>query len=124
MGSPCPICSNAMQEIPVAPCHCCGHNPREIGECERKEHQYHRFTLFGCPVVLCDFCDADFGSYYPEYLGLPGKTPGDYPNGYPLELVDRVEPACQGMDLYCTSCQHRLAYLLFIKAVREHSRDA
>jgi hypothetical protein len=75
-------------------------------------------------VVLCDFCDADFGSYYPDYLGLPGNVPGDYPDGYPLELVEKVEPKCQDVDSYCPVCKHRLMFLQFLRAVRAHDHDA
>ena len=121
-GAACPVCMGPMQRIPVAPCHSCGHNPDEIGECERGEHEYHSFTLFGHPVVLCDFCDADFGSYYPSYLGLPGEVPGDYPLGYPLELVQKVEPACRGEDWYCESCRYRGDFLAFLSAVRNSQR--
>jgi hypothetical protein len=118
------MCAGPMVIIPVAPCYDCGHSPKEIEECERGEHEYNNFTMFGHPVVLCDFCDADFGSYYPEYLGLPGKVPGDYPEGYPLELVGKAEATCNGTDLYCSSCKHRFAFLRFLDAIRSQKHGA
>jgi hypothetical protein len=113
----CPICSGELNEIHVAPCFDCGHAPDEIGECLRGEHEYHRFKLWGQSLVLCDFCDADFGSYYPDYFGLPGSLPQDYP----LELAAKPESRAITTDMYCSSCKHRLAFLQFLKAAREHN---
>lgn len=111
----CPICSGELHEIQVAPCFDCGHATGEIEECARGEHEYHTFSLWDQRLVLCDFCDADFGSYYPDYFGLPESSPQDYP----LELVEIVDSPSISTDLYCPLCKRRLAFLQFLKAVRE-----
>jgi hypothetical protein len=113
----CPICSGTLKEIQVAPCFDCGHAPDEIGECQRGEHEYHLFSLWSQELVLCDFCDADFGSYFPDYFGLPEGPPQDYP----LELIAKVASPSIATDLYCTSCKQRLAFLKFLKAARTHN---
>ncbi|AMU96973.1 hypothetical protein TP47_03775 [Xanthomonas citri pv. aurantifolii] len=105
----CPICSLQLQEIDVAPCFDCGHVPGELDECIHGEHEYHAFEIWGQEIVLCDFCDADFGSYFPDYWGLPA---GPLPD-YPLHLVRKAERPGIGRDLYCANCNHRLEFLLF-----------
>lgn len=105
----CPICSTQLQAIDVAPCYDCGHLPGELDECPRGEHEYGIFELRGQEITLCDFCDADFGSYHPEYWGLPA---GPLPD-YPLHLIRKLDRPVIGQDLYCAHCNHRLAFLLF-----------
>jgi hypothetical protein len=115
----CPLCASQLAERQVAPCHDCGGAPSEIGECERGEHEYHVFELWGHEVVLCDFCDADFGSYYPEFWGLPAGADPDYP----LTLLRKVDAPTISIDLYCSSCKHRLVFLQLLKAVRDQHRS-
>src|ERR1700704_1393575 len=70
----CPICYTALETREVAPCWDCGHLPNELAECAAGEHTYHEFRAFdSLPVVLCDFCDVDFGSYYASYFGGSAK---------------------------------------------------
>ena len=82
----CPICNENMKKKKVAPCFDCGHEESEISELINDEHEYHIFEVFGQEIVLCDFCDADFGSYYPDYFGMSGEFPKDYP----LELIKKL----------------------------------
>lgn len=110
----CPICADPLEERTVAPCFDCGHSPSEIGEFERGEHDYHVFSIWGQKLVLCDFCDADFGSYFPDYFGLPE---GPHPN-YPLQLICELEHPSLVKDLYCQRCKHRLEFLSFLAKVR------
>jgi hypothetical protein len=98
----------------VAPCYDCGHAEPEVGEFERGEHEYHVFELWGNELVLCDFCDADFGSYFPERWGLP---PGPLPD-YPLNLLSKVATPALSEDSYCSKCNHRLAFLRVLAASR------
>lgn len=105
----CPLCAGPLTLIEVAPCFDCGHVPRELDECRRGEHEYHVFELWGRELVLCDFCDADFGSYFPDYWGLPE---GPLPD-YPLQLIRRVEHPDIAQDMYCAACRKRQAFLLF-----------
>jgi hypothetical protein len=111
------MCAGAMEQRIVAPCFDCGHDPSEIGEFERKEHEYHAFKLWGEELVLCDFCDADFGSYFPEYWGLPEGLPQEYP----LTLLRKVESPTLSKDMYCVQCKHRLAFLNFLRHARAYN---
>ena len=105
----CPLCTGPLSPIEVAPCFDCGHAPRELDECRRGEHEYYVVELWGRELVLCDFCYADFGSYFPDYWGLPD---GPLPD-YPLRIVRDVEKLAVAQDMYCPTCQHRLAFLRF-----------
>ncbi|MEM7346678.1 MAG: hypothetical protein AAF485_20740 [Chloroflexota bacterium] len=107
-----------MERIQCAPCYDCGHAPKELAHFEAEKHEYHVFTVFGQDIVLCDFCDADFGSYYPDYFGLPGQYPKDWDGFGALQLVRKIyEPKCEP-DFYCKQCDHRMAFIKFLKAAR------
>ena len=105
-----------MQERTVAPCFDCGHAESELRELAAGEHEYHHFRVFGQEIVLCDFCDADFGSYYPSHFGLPGETPGAA--NYDLDLIAKVDHPQPATDFVCERCKHRLAFLTFLAAAR------
>ncbi|MDG3414910.1 hypothetical protein P5E37_29165 [Vibrio parahaemolyticus] len=111
----CPICNSVMESIDVAPCWDCGHSRRELEELHNDEHEYFIYKIFGTEIVLCDFCDADFDSYYPEYFGLPEGLPQSYPFSSQRTLLK--DPKVQ-LDYYCSECQHRLKFLNFLKEVR------
>lgn len=113
----CPICSTELTERDVAPCFDCGHSESELGEFKRAEHEYNVFELWSHELVLCDFCDADFGSYFPEHWGLP---PGPLPE-YPLHLIAPVQAPSISTDAYCPKCNHRLAFLNVLAAVRKQN---
>lgn len=118
----CPICISALEPRTIAPCYDCGHRASELVELANGDHVYHEYRAFGHhSLVLCDFCDADFGSYHPSYFGLPGQAATI---GEVLELVRPFDPSQYPIaDSYCDSCGHRLAFLKFLSAVRErHSR--
>jgi len=114
----CPICENQLEEIDVAPCYDCGHAEGELKELKENYHEYHVFKVFGQEIVLCDFCDADFGSYYPDYFGLPGE----YPQDYPMELLHKLEKPEIEKDLYCSECKHRKDFLEFLENARKANR--
>jgi hypothetical protein len=105
-----------MHERTVAPCFDCGHAAAELQELAAGEHTYHRYRVFGQEIVLCDFCDADFGSYYPSHFGLPGKTPGEAK--YELDLIAPVDHPQPAKDFVCENCKYRLAFLRFLAAAR------
>lgn len=113
----CPICSKELQRIEVAPCFDCGHESIEREHFAQGQHEYHVFELWGQEIVLCDFCDADFGSYFPGYWGLPE---GPHPE-YPLHLVRYLDNPSIEQDLYCAPCKHRLAFLLFRRYALTHN---
>jgi len=104
-----------MEKIEVAPCYDCGHSEKELEELKKLEHEYHLFNVFGEKIVLCDFCDADFGSYYPEYFGFPEGSPQDYP----MDLIKKITEPKPSKDHYCPKCQHRLSFIAFLTKVRK-----
>jgi len=110
----CPICSGQLKSKAVVPCFDCGHSLAELGGCERGEHEYHAFSIWGQEIVLGDFCDAAFGSYFPDYFGLPSGPLSDYP----LELLCKIETPINTEDFYCSQYMHRLAFLNFLSKVR------
>lgn len=114
---PCPICKGALEEIDVAPCYDCGHEPAELEELSRREHEYFVYSAFGQEIVLCDFCDVDFGSYDPNYFGWPKRRPDD---GL-LERVRAIDDPRPARDGYCSHCRHRKAFLSFLKAARKYN---
>lgn len=104
-----------MTERKVAPCFVCGHAASELDDFERGVHEYKVFELWGQEIVLCDFCcDADFGSYFPEYWGLPPGTNSEYP----LNLMGPLQEPKIAWDAYCPNCDHRLAFLKVLAAAR------
>ena len=113
-SDPCPICDGPTEVRSVAPCFDCGHEPREIGEFRRGEHSFALYSLLGVELVLCDFCDADFGSYVPEYLGFPIEAAHDYP----LVLERGLPDPSLSSDHYCPTCGHRRAFLVALREVR------
>jgi hypothetical protein len=107
-----------MERREVAPCFDCGDMPSELGELDRGEHEYHWYSVFGQRLILCDFCDADFGSYLPEYFGMPEGPCGSH---YDLERLERLSNPLRQQDWCCPTCQHRLAFLAFLEAARGHN---
>jgi hypothetical protein len=113
----CPICYSALEPRPVAPCYDCGHVESELAELVQRVHVYHEYRAFGHTLILCDFCDADFGSYHSSYFGPSG---GVGTVGQVLDLVKTVDPTPYPIvDGFCESCGHRLAFLQFLAAVRK-----
>lgn len=95
---------------------------REFEDLKQKEHTYAVFRAFGHhEIVLCDFCDADFGSYLPPYFGLPDT--GRVIDDRCLEFVsDLPQPWEITKDKFCPECAHRLKFLLFRQAVLDEKK--
>lgn len=93
----------------MAPCLDCGHMPRELEELRRGEHRYGVWEVFpGERMILCDFCDADFGSYGGEYWGLP---PDRDLVLHEEQYVGKLEAPAAEVDWLCARCRHRLAFI-------------
>jgi hypothetical protein len=91
--------------------------PGEIAEFLRGEHEYSEWEVFpGLTAVLCDFCDADFGSYDPQYFGLPK---GSKVGLEKMKFLRKLEGLRIVKDGYCPECRQRLALLNFILEARE-----
>ena len=112
----CPLCSTELEQRNVAPCWDCGHAENELEELKAGEHTYAEYCAFGIEnLILCDFCDADFGSYLPEYFALP-NTGYVIPSESLQFVKDIVEPR-EEIDLYCSECNHRLIFIKFRESV-------
>ncbi len=88
--------------------------PRELEELAEGAHRYREYRVWGLRIVLCDFCDADFGSYFPSHFGFKAEDRARLDD---LEFLREVEPSsAPDYDKYCPKCQHRLAFLNFRRA--------
>src|SRR5436190_23468165 len=68
----CPLCYTLLETADVAPCMECGNLREEIEHCLEGKHTYSEMRIFGdLTLVLCNFCQVDFGSSDPEWFGLP-----------------------------------------------------
>ena len=73
--------------------------------------------IFGeLTLVLCDFCQVDFGSFNPEFFGLPKDTRIGYEK---MQFLRDVEGARISKDKVCPNCKYRLPFLKFVQQARE-----
>jgi hypothetical protein len=113
----CPICYSELEVRDVAPCMDCGHRPEEIEHTLAGRHTYAEMRIFDdLSLVLCDFCQVDFGSYYSTYFGAPVGTRIGYQK---MQFVRDVEDQFIKPDKYCPECDRRLPFLKFLKKARE-----
>jgi hypothetical protein len=113
----CPICYSELEVRDVAPCMDCGHRPEEIEHTLAGRHTYTEIRIFdGLSLVLCDFCQVDFGSYYPTYFGAPAGIRIGYQK---MQFVRDVEDQFIRKDKCCPECERRLPFLKFLKKARE-----
>jgi hypothetical protein len=112
----CPLCQSKLEVIDVAPCWECGHLPVEIEHARARKHSYAEMRVFrDLTVLLCNFCQVDFGSSTPEYFGLPTGSRIGYQT---LEFVREIPDVYIGKDKWCPECGHRLAFLEFVENAR------
>ena len=115
----CPICYEPLVVREVGPCMDCGFYPDEVEHARSGIHQFREYRLFGdLKLVLCNFCDVDFGSYQPEYFGRPVTQ--SFGIGQ-MEFIRDVEPFI-GQDKCCLACERRLKFLEFLVAAREFNQ--
>jgi len=95
----------------------CGNLPEEIEHALARKHSYAEVRIFGdLNLVLCDFCQVDFGSFKSEVFGLPKDVRIGYEKMQFLRIVEDVHI---GKDKVCPSCKHRLPFLKFVQQARE-----
>jgi DNA-directed RNA polymerase subunit RPC12/RpoP len=99
-----------------SPCFDCGHEPNEIEHFNNNEHEYYVVKVFGLEIQLCDFCDADFGSYNPSYFGL---KEGPVEKHMSASFSDKISKPVIEKDYVCQQCSHRLKFLEFLKKARD-----
>ncbi len=111
----CPICFTPMTVRDVAPCHDCGAFPQELEHLAQGIHVYREYEVLGHPLILCNFCDVDFGSYDPTYFGRLPRERVYLPSFQYLRDIENPSP---GKDHYCPTCNRRRAFLEWLAAVR------
>lgn len=115
----CPLCNTELQVIDVAPCMECGHLPEETEDALTGKHTYAEMHIFGdLSVVLCNFCQVDFGSWDPTFFGLPRNAKSKIGYGK-MQFLRELDTIYIGKDKYCPECNLRLAFLKFVVAARE-----
>jgi hypothetical protein len=117
----CPLCSTELEVADVAPCAECGHLPHEIEHALAGKHTYAEMRIFDdLSLVLCNFCQVDFGSFQQDFFGLPHTANIGYEK---MQFLRDVTEVFIGKDKYCPQCNLRLAFLKFVAAAREiHGR--
>lgn len=103
----------------MAPCWECGADPCELEHLAEGRHTYAECLVFDSPIILCDFCMVDFGSFTPAYFGRTHRV--YYGKG--VTLIRDVPNPQTSKDKYCEQCGQRLAYLRFLVKVREGGRE-
>lgn len=113
----CPLCSSPLEAREVAPCMDCGHDPVELQHFTEGKHTFAEYRIFGSlSLVLCDFCQVDFGSYDPTYFGLPATARIGFGH---MSLIRDYQPPQQTFDKVCPECHRRLSFLQFVSNARE-----
>lgn len=109
----CPLCYSLLEVKDVAPCMYCGWLPEEIEHALAGKHTYAEMRIFGdLTLVLCDFCQVDFGSFHPDFFGLPPNARIGYEK---MQFVRSVDNIVIGKDKFCPECGCRLAFLKFVE---------
>ena len=113
----CPICYTELISKEVTPCVSCGGLEVELGH--YKHHVFREYELyFKQRLILCNFCDVDFGSYAPSYFGfLKSQSIGFQDFNHVREISDKE----LRKGKYCPECKHRLPFLNFVQYCREEN---
>lgn len=113
----CPVCFTELEVRECAPCHACGWDvPAERNDLQENKHTYAVFELYqGITLTLCDFCMLDVASYRPGYFGFTEQKHFPYKN---FTFIRQLENPQMERDLFCPNCRQRLAFLVFVQAVR------
>lgn len=116
--SHCPLCFTPLDTVDVAPCCDCGHLPEELEHFSQGLHTYAEVEVFeGLSLILCNFCQVDFGSYDLAYFGENARTSPHY-----LKGLVRLDGLSIAKDKFCPNCNRRLAFLEFVAKAREKFR--
>ena len=118
----CPICFGELEVRDVTPCDDCGASPDELDHLRTGKHDYAVFTVFpGLEITLCDFCRVDFGSYNPDFFGLPKHKRIGFEK---MTLVRSIDHPAIHPDKVCTQCGLRLTFARFVDLARkQHATD-
>ena len=119
----CPECGEELEVVDAAPCDDCGWDPVEVEHFQAKNHTYGVFEVYGSKLTLCNFCEADFSSYDPEYWGLPKRgLVGEGSAGFCKIEQLAFEGLSIGKTKYCPSCRSTLKMVLAARKARDAKR--
>jgi len=111
----CPICDTKLAVKDATPCMECGIDDFELDH--YKEHEYNEYEVyFGQRLILCDFCDVDFGSYDPVYFGFKKGQNLGFNDWSFIKKIDNKELR---QTKFCPTCNYPLSFLKFVQACRE-----
>ncbi|MEM7040640.1 MAG: hypothetical protein AAF570_26995 [Bacteroidota bacterium] len=116
----CPVCEGPLERRTVSPCMECGGDPRELQHLADGTHNYARVRVFDrFSLILCDFCQIDFGTWPSYYFGMPRTRHLGFND---LTFAEEV-PAKASEGDYCPDCGYRLPFLQFVVQVRAYFQD-
>src|ERR1043165_629870 len=102
----CPLCFSPLEAREVGPCMDCGHDPDELQHFLEGKHTYAEYRIFGpLSLILCNFCQVDFGSYDPKYFGLHRTARIGFEH---MSFVRDFVPEPHTFDKVCPECHRRL----------------
>ena len=113
----CPICYSKLKTAEVAPCEECGHLAKEIEHAEGGIRTYAEMRIFGdlC-LILCNFCQVDFGSHDPDTFGLPFNAKIGFQK---MQFLRSIDDHSIKQDKVCPDCSYRIQFLEFASQARE-----
>ena len=115
----CPICFETLVMIDCAPCDDCGWREIERDHLAQGIHVYNVYHVYEeLQLTLCNFCDADFSSYHPEYWGLAWDKRLALTC---FTFVKQVSDPVMIKDKFCPTCAHRLSFLNVLREVRDRN---
>lgn len=111
----CPICYEKLEVRDTTPCMDCGALPEELEHLKEGKHTYAEFDIvFGLKLILCNFCQVDFGSYKPETWGFSDNRRIGYGN---MNFLREIKPEISKTK-FCANCGHSLSFLKFLAKVK------
>jgi hypothetical protein len=111
----CPVCYAQLAVREVTPCWVCGGEPVEVESARSGEHHYALLRIGERQVLLCSFCQEDFGSDEPTWWRADMRA---QPGCEKLEYLHAVDQQSTVRDKFCDQCGKRLAYLKFMQSTR------
>ena len=121
----CPLCYEELTVVETTPCISCGSSDINLKILkqdieENFSHDSVRYSTYRAfekvEAVLCNLCTLDFTSVDPEFFGFEKErtvNPSDF------QFLKAIKSPAIGKDKFCSSCNMRLSYLLFVEKVRE-----
>ena len=112
----CPLCYTSLEVVECTPCHDCGHFEEQVATFKELGGEFNLYDVYeGLSLRLCNLCKVDFGSYKSDFLGFKDGTRIGFEHMHFLKAVENPQIE---KDKYCSECNMRLKFLLFIRDLR------